>query len=81
MTLQRQFIAQLQPVSRPAAAATMQQQRQRLAGAAGLHARMQALLAADKARLQMRSPAGGAGPRLTVLQKELEGSVTKCLCR
>ncbi|KAL4430150.1 hypothetical protein ABPG77_004932 [Micractinium sp. CCAP 211/92] len=83
-SLQRQFIAQLQPVSSSAAAATMQQQRQRLAGAAGLYARMQAILAAEKAA-QEASPAGGrsgeAGPRLTVLQKELEGSITKCLCR
>ncbi|PRW58887.1 hypothetical protein C2E21_2458 [Chlorella sorokiniana] len=85
LSLQRQFIAQLQPVSRPAAAATMQQQRQRLAGAAGLHARMQAILVAEKAGLDAQSPAGGAAavaaPRLTVLQKELEGSITKCLCR
>ncbi|KAL4434162.1 hypothetical protein ABPG75_000603 [Micractinium tetrahymenae] len=84
MSLQRRFIAQLQPVSSSVAAATMQQQRQRLAGAAGLYARMQALLAAEKAA-QEASPAGGrggeAGPRLTVLHKELEGSITKCLCR
>ena len=84
LSLQRQFIAQLQPVSRPAAAANMQQQRQRLAGAAGLHARMQAILAAERAGLgTAQSPAGGAaaGPRLTVLQKELEAGVTKCHCR
>lgn len=84
MSLQRQFIAQLRPVSSSTAAATMQQQKQRLAGAAGLHARMQAILAAEKAAGEA-SPAGGrgadAGPRLTVLQKELEGSITKCLCR
>lgn len=84
MSLQRRFIAQLQPVSSSAAAATMQQQRQRLAGAAGLYARMQAILAAEKAALEA-SPVGGrggdAGPRLTVLQKELEGSISKCLCR
>jgi hypothetical protein len=84
LALQRQFIAQLQPVSRPAAAATMQQQRQRLAGAAGLHARMQAILAAERAQLAaLQSPSGGvpAGPRLTVLSKVLEAGLTKCHCR
>lgn len=82
MSLQRSFIAQLQPISRPAAAASLQQQKQRLAGTAGLHARMQAILAAERAAAECApSPAAGAGPRLTVLDKQLEGSLTKCLCR
>lgn len=83
-SLQRQFIAQLQPVSRPAAAATILAQRQRLAGAAGLHARMQALLAVERAELAAaQSPArrSAGGPRLTVLEKVLEASLTKCHCR
>jgi hypothetical protein len=47
---------------------------------------MQAILAAEKAGLQAggQSPAGGqagAGARLSVLQKELEGSITKLHCR
>jgi hypothetical protein len=47
---------------------------------------MQALLAAERAELAAaQSPArragGGAGPRLTVLEKVLEASLTKCHCR
>lgn len=82
MSVQRAFIAQLQPVSRPAVAASLQQQKQRLAGTAGLYARMQAILAAERAAAECApSPAAGSGPRLTVLDKQLEGSLTKCLCR
>ncbi|PSC75482.1 hypothetical protein C2E20_1245 [Micractinium conductrix] len=82
-SLQSRFIAQLQPVSSSVAAANMQQQRQRLAGAAGLHARMQAILAAEKAGVAA-SPGGGADaavPRLTVLEREFEAHLTKCHCR
>lgn len=84
LALQRQFIQGLAPVSRqPGGAAP----RGRGGGPAGLYGRLQAVLAAEKAAVAQEArrtvaiaAAGGRAPRLTVLRKELDGVLTRCLC-
>ncbi|GAB4816770.1 hypothetical protein N2152v2_003816 [Parachlorella kessleri] len=77
MSLQRAFVAALAPVSR-----TAQAQRQRGAGAAGggLYGRLQALVATEKAQRGQHSAQRAAHARLTVVERENEANLTKCLC-
>lgn len=82
-SLQRQFLASL-PASK---AAPLAPARSR-AAVGGLESKLLAVLASERALLQRREPppaaaAGGAegAVRLTVLARQVEGSLTKCLCQ
>eukprot|EP00887_Chlorella_sp_A99_P000770 scaffold5.g770.t1 len=89
LSLQRQFIAQLAPVSRPAVPPA-HQQKQRMGGAVGLHgwlqasvaaaagARSPAIATAEKAEIAAAQRQAGPAPRLTIVRKELDASLTNC---
>jgi hypothetical protein len=82
-SVQRQFLASL-----PAAtAAPLTAARPRAAPAGGLEGRLAAALAAEKARAAPRAAPGAPAPppqgsaTLTVVRREVQASVTACLCR